>query len=210
MIKEIYANAFNIILPKRYRNILGQYKMWTSNGINEVNLTVNLATALVEALDDKEAFACYEVPFSLKPEENDVDEISTSNKRIDGMVFSPKHNAIFYIESKKYKRNQPKYINSHQKDYEILVDFDRTQITNRLRFSKEGLTEYIILIGDHWKLGDSLSTVEGFLDYIESKTDKTKLVYRSSFESIKTEGKNPETYMIHSVLLLIKREMRAN
>ncbi len=202
MIKEIYENAFNVILPKRYRKMLEQYKMWTSNGINEVNLTVNLTAALIEALNDNDAFACYEVPISIEEKVNG--KVSISNQRIDGMVFSPKHNAIFYIESKKYKRNQSKYIKSHEEDFNILLNLDKNQITDRLRFSKEGLTEYIILIADHWKLGDSLAKGDNFLKTLEHKVGQTEFIDNYSFESIKTEGENPETYMILSTLFLIK------
>ncbi len=202
MIKEIYENAFNVILPKRYRKMLEQYKMWTSNGINEVNLTVNLTAALIEALNDNDAFTCYEVPMSIEKKVNG--KVSISNQRIDGMVFSPKHNAIFYIESKKYKRNQSKYIKSHEEDFNILLNLDKNQITDRLRFSKEGLTEYIILIADHWKLGDSLAKGDKFLKTLKPKVGQTEFIDNYSFESIKTEGENPETYMILSTLLLIK------
>jgi len=189
--ESIIKDAFEIKLRNCYSNIFKHFKLWNVNGINERNLTCNFVNCLQASLNDELTITCFEVP------------LKNRTSRIDAIVYSQNHNAIFFIEAKKFKRNQPRYVDSINSDIERLLDpTNRESIIKNITNPKVGLNQYIIIIADHWSLNNSeLIVNEWFLNIKRSSTFLWRNIYYNSFESVQSSN---ERYMIYLSCLKMK------
>lgn len=189
--KSIIKDAFEIKLRACYGNIFTHFKLWSVNGINERNLTCNFVNCLQASLKDEVSIACFEVP------------LSNGASRIDAIVYTPKHNTIFFLEAKKFKRNQPKYIDSVNHDIERLLEpSNRESIIKKITNPKVVLNQYLIIIADHWSLNDSdiivnkwfLNTNNHNSSFRGLTDQNNRYIYYNSFESAQSGN---ERYMIY-------------
>ena len=189
-INLILESAVEIELKNAYENIFEQYRLWTTNGINESNLTHQFSEAMRKSLKDDKSFVCFEQALKEK------------RKRIDGIVYSPAQESIFFVESKRFKRSQPKYEDSLDRDIErILEDDNRNSILKNLKSDKKQIKQYCVFIADHWKLNNSQERVEKWF----SKHIETNKYIRIYYKSFTCEGVDSnEKYMIFAMVLKIK------
>jgi len=192
--KQIIKDAFEKELKYCYANIFEQFKIWNSNGINEQNLTCNFVNSLKTSLKDDNAVTCFEVL------------LQNERSRIDAIVLSLKHNAIFFIESKRFKRSQPKYQTSLKRDIDrILDETNRKWIIDNVKSSNVLLNQYIICICDHWRFRDSDVKIKDWFSKFEENSlmesaeyNNLRNEYMGSFESLELKD---ETYMFFIMAL---------
>ncbi len=98
---------------------------------NQVHIYIN---SLMECLDDPKAVSWLEFPWEDK------------SQHIDGLVYSPKNNSVFYIEAKR--------LSVTKKKGEIIRDILRVITSDRSFIEKNNITnvnsEYIIVLSDVW------------------------------------------------------------
>lgn len=183
--KNIIEQAFKMALKSRYDNIFEQYYPGNSNGINEVNLTVNFCTSLVETLAKNNAsksFAAYELPIR-------------KNERIDGVVFCKELSSVFFIESKKLKNSQDNYKRSLEKDlFRMVTEEVRGQIlTEEWKGVKN---QYLVCLADHWliKQDRTEAMIEWF--YSLNHTEKKEVVYKDLISDFSNTADWKEKYNI--------------
>jgi len=130
---SIISTAFKGMC-ETYEGLLSSfYPARDSTGFTEQNQVHNFINALRTALNDDNSVHWLEFPWADKSE------------HIDGMVFSPKHKAIFYIEAKRLSKSTQKSL--------IMDDIKRVIINDRAFINKNEIyvdNEYIIALSDVW------------------------------------------------------------
>ncbi len=192
--REVFEKSFEIILKGTYENIFNQFKLWNNNGINEVNLTCNFTESLKVSLNDNEVISCFETT------------LSDDKSRIDGLVYSKKSNSIFFIESKKFKRDQPVYRKRLSQDIDRLLDVvTRTHIIEKMIPKTNDLNQYFVFVADHWKKNNSDKEVDEWFEHYtkdeiyKNNNEEFRNIYFNNFSI--TTPLSDETYMIFIMLL---------
>jgi len=157
--EEKIKEAFEHYFQKYTRIFESFYPATGSDGFVERNLTNNFVNELTTLLDDKNStpdcensllqdvnsFSWYEI--SIPKSGN-----GTKKGHIDAVLFSPKHESIFYIEAKRlstYRGNFKKRIESITSDFNRIIDVEnRDSIKSRV--GHEFKNEYIICLADFW------------------------------------------------------------
>lgn len=140
-IKEAFEHYF-----QKYTRIFEHFYPSTgTDGFVERNLTNNFVNELSKLLNDKNSFSWYEI--SIPKSGNGI-----KKGHIDAVLFSPKHEAIFYIEAKRlstYRNNFNKRVESISTDFKRIHDEEnRDNIKSRVKH--EFKNEYIICLADFW------------------------------------------------------------
>lgn len=183
--EKILEQAFMQGLKERYDNIFEQYYPGNSNGINEVNLTVNFCTSLVDTLTQfnaSKSFATYELPIK-------------KTERIDAVVFCKELSSVFFIESKKLKNSQGKYQESLKEDLFRMVDEKvRGQILKEEW--KEVTNQYLVCLADHWLVKQERT--EAMIGWFNSlnHTEKKEVVYNGLITDFSNTADWEEKYNI--------------
>ncbi len=130
---NLISNSFEVMC-RSYEQILSSfYPARGSTGFTEQNQVHNYINALKQSLSDENSVHWLEFPWADK------------SHHIDGMVFSPKHKTIFYIEAKRISISGKK--NSIMRDIQRVIDEDRTFISeNKIQVENE----YLIVLSDVW------------------------------------------------------------
>ena len=135
---DIMNKAFTVGLRARYENLFEQYYPGDNNGINETNQVVNYCNSLLRELanqGDPDAFAAFELPLG-------------GGDRMDATVFSKKLSAIFFIEAKRLKNNQPRYQKALVKDLLRMLDPSKQDAILKEDW-KDVQNKYLVCLADH-------------------------------------------------------------
>ena len=129
---------------KRYTNILSDfYPAKGSTGFTESNLVHLYINSLTQTLKDEQVIEWMEFPW--------IDK----KQHIDGMIYSPKYEAIFYIEAKRFSHKSK--VTSISNDIKRIIEprdssgkiIDRAFVQKH--FTKYKIKyEYIIILADLW------------------------------------------------------------
>lgn len=172
-IKEAFEHYF-----QKYTRIFEHfYPARGSDGFVERNLTNNFVNELSKLLDDKNlssqdvnSFSWYEI--SIPKSGN-----GTKKGHIDAVLFSPKHESIFYLEAKRlstYRGNFENRVKSITSDFSRIIDVEiRDSIKSRV--GHEFKNEYIICLADFW-ISDNYKEIPN-KNWID--VDKKNIVYLS-------------------------------
>ena len=207
MIKTI-KQAFNEGFKNRYVTIFRQYyPAHNKTGFTERNLSCHFANALIESLNDADAFVWHDAPLPV--------ERLGDCQYIDAVVFSKGNNAVFYILANRLGDKPTGKIQLLSNEISALMDNAPVTDTLGKRFitkrnyileewefkekdkAKHSFNEYIISISDYWgeeskrkrvdellnKMKESFvnSTKERFVDKIHSFESDTVLATYSVF-----------------------------
>lgn len=115
------------------------YPAHGSTGFMEVNQVVQFCKALQEY--DPDCFYWLEAP---------LPRVGNSSPRIDGVVFAPTLEAVFYIEAKRIDNPNEKYDQIVQDVTRLLKDENRQHIRQNLKDSNVYLNEYLVVLADVW------------------------------------------------------------
>jgi len=183
MIKTI-KQAFNNSFKSRYQTIFNHYyPAHNKTGFTERNLSCNYANALIETLNDSDAFVWHDAPLP-------VERLGECNY-IDAVVFSKANNAIFYILANRLGDKPTGKIQNLANDISSLMNNAPVTDTVGKRFvakrnyileewgykekekPKHSFNEYIISISDYW--GDDSKTKR-----VEELMNKMKETFSSN------------------------------
>jgi len=150
--KKIFSEAFED-MGKRYDEILKQiYPAQGDTGFTESNMVHNFLNSFIKTIDDDNAVEWMEFPLDNKL------------KHMDAMIYSPKKNAIFFIEAKRFSEED--------KFNELKIDIARinelfnsdgfNKYINKYCIKEEGLDKYIIYLADVWLENDWKKSVSFF------------------------------------------------
>ena len=132
--ENIINESFDEMILSYVRTLTNFYPARGSTGFTEANQVHIYINALMLCLQDENAISWLEFPWELK------------TQHIDGLVYSPKHKSIFYIEAKRL--SQPK------KKQEIVRDIKRLYCANKEFLIENGIidldSEYVIALSDVW------------------------------------------------------------
>jgi len=205
---NILKEAFETSFKNRYETIFKQYyPAHNKTGFTERNLSCNYANALIETLNDSNAFIWHDAPLP-------VERLGDCNY-IDAVIFSKANNAVFYILANRLSDKPTGKIQTLANEIASLLDNAPVTDTVGKRFVtkrnyileewnykekdkvKHSFNEYIICISDFWgeesktkrveellnKMKDSFvsSTKERFIDKIYSFDNDSVLVNYSIF-----------------------------
>jgi len=205
--KAIIKQAFNENFKNRYNTIFKQYyPAHNKTGFTERNLSCNFANALIETLNDTDAFVWHDAALP-------VERLGECHY-IDAVVFSKANNSVFYILANRLGDKPTGKIQTLANDISQLMDKAPVTDTIGKRFvtkrnyileewgykdkdkSKHTFNEYIIAISDYWgdesktkrveelmtKMKDSFmsNTKERFMDKINSFDSETVLANYST------------------------------
>jgi len=138
----IVEESMDYIIRKSFDKMISTYECTLNkfypargcNGFTEVNQTHTYINALIHSLDDENAVSWLEFPWVLK------------KQHIDGIVYSPKHNSVFYIEAKRFSHKKKKK--------EIIRDIERLYCPNKEFIAECGIInfdrEFVIALSDVW------------------------------------------------------------
>ena len=132
--EEILSTSFNSMVSTYKKMLKHFYPARGRTGFTEVNQVHTFINSLMHSLNDKNAIAWLEFPWE------------TKTQHIDGLVYSPKYQAIFYVEAKRLS------ITDNKKS--IINDIKRIYHSNREFLQQNGIkkynSEYIIALSDVW------------------------------------------------------------
>ncbi|MEG0006945.1 MAG: hypothetical protein RR721_10720 [Aeromonas sp.] len=131
---DLILTSFEEMVSTYKETLKNIYPARGSTGFTEANQVHIYTNSLVNTLGDTDAVSWLEFPWESK------------KQHIDSLVYSPKHQAIFYIEAKR--------IYSAKKKVEMINDIKRLYHSNRVFLQEHGITqynsEYIIALSDVW------------------------------------------------------------
>jgi hypothetical protein len=194
---ELIENVFQNGFKDRYDKIFKQYyPAHDSTGFTERNLTCNYAEALIQTLNDENAFVWYEAPLPRQGENK------MKCQHIDAVVFSEKYNSVFFIEAKRLGDRPTNKIQAVIKDLNRLLPINGAEgfedSENRKHILKEwgwkdksdymgDFNQYVICISDFWlNENSSIDQVEVLLtemkDSFKHRLKNTLLQKINSFD----------------------------
>lgn len=131
---DIISQSFDEMIATYTRTLESFYPARGSTGFTEANQVHIYVNALMKSLDDDRAVSWLEFPWAEK------------KQHIDGFVFSPKHEAIFFVEAKRLSHTKKKQ--------EIVRDIKRLHHEDKWFLRDNGVTnyrnEYVIALSDVW------------------------------------------------------------
>ncbi len=192
------------MLDEYNRILKGFYPARASGGFTEQNQVFNFVTSLKNQLEDHEAIQWLELPWK------------EQKQHIDGMVYSPKYKAIFFIEAKRLwnekkiseLQNDAMRLEDGKKSGKVFLD-DNFRISKKCKTFKECVEhEYHVLLGDvwldsselkrsipHWWLNDreeAEKLFEGynrnFVEFIDGHTFDKENIWVKRVEQVQKDG----------------------